>query len=141
MVRATLLVLGLLVVSSRAHAADGDRWWGADKALHFGFSLGIAGASYAASTWLLPDLGDVPRIALAATFTLSLGAAKELYDAAGYGDPSWRDFTWDVAGCVVGLVLAYLIDRAFRAPPRAAPDVGVAQLTAAIVWKGAGASD
>lgn len=111
MPRAPLIVPLTLLASSacagRAYAEQ-DPWFGSDKALHFGISSVLAGGSYAASTlWL-----ELPwqRATLAAAFTLSVGAAKELYDATGRGDPSLRDFTWDLLGCAVGVALAYVID-------------------------------
>lgn len=105
---------------SAAHvrARDDDPWFGQDKALHVGVSTGLAAGGYAASALVF----DPPwqRALVAAGFTLSLGAGKELYDATGHGDPSWRDFTWDVIGCAVGVGVALLIDLALRPPPRAA---------------------
>lgn len=97
-------------LAARARAQS-DPWFGPDKALHFGASSVLAGGGYAASTlWL-----ELPwqRATLAAAFTLSVGAAKELYDATGRGDPSLRDFTWDILGCAVGVALAYAIDISF----------------------------
>jgi putative lipoprotein len=98
--------------------ADDDPWLGRDKALHFGVSSAIASGSYAGTALLL----DPPwqRALVAAGFTLSVGAGKELYDATGHGDASWRDFTWDALGCAVGVGVALLIDLALRPPPRAA---------------------
>jgi putative lipoprotein len=107
----------MTTLQARARADD-DPWLGPDKALHFGLSTALASGSYAASALVL----DPPwqRALVAAGFTLSLGAGKELYDATGHGDPSWRDFTWDVLGCAVGLGVALLIDLVLRSPPRAA---------------------
>jgi putative lipoprotein len=98
--------------------ADDDAWLGPDKALHFGVSTAIASGSYAGSALLLDPAWQ--RALAAAGLTLSVGAGKELYDAGGHGDPSWRDFTWDVLGCAVGVGVALLIDLALRPPPRAA---------------------
>jgi len=39
-----------------------------------------------------------------------LGGGKELWDLTGHGDPSWRDFTWDVLGTAVGVALAASVD-------------------------------
>ena len=52
------------------------------------------------------------RATAGASFSLSLGIGKEAYDAAGGGDPSFRDFTWDVIGTAVGVGIALLIDLA-----------------------------
>jgi len=85
-----------------------DEWFGADKALHFGISAGLAGGGYAASALVW----DHPwqRAATGAAFSLTLGATKELYDLAGHGDASWKDFTWDVIGTAVGTGIALLVD-------------------------------
>jgi putative lipoprotein len=65
------------------------------------------------------------RAALGGGFALTLGVAKELYDATGQGNPSLRDLTWDVIGCVFGAGVSLLVDYALRAPsarqPRAQP--------------------
>jgi hypothetical protein len=37
-------------------------------------------------------------------------ALKEGIDATGSGDPSWKDFTWDVIGAAVGLAVAWGVD-------------------------------
>ena len=47
-------------------------------------------------------------------------AGTVLIDATGSGDPSWKDFTWDVIGAAVGLAIAWGIDTAVhggKAPP------------------------
>jgi putative lipoprotein len=43
---------------------------------------------------------------------LAAGAGKELLDWSGviHGDPSWKDFTWDVVGTVAGLAIAWGVD-------------------------------
>jgi putative lipoprotein len=61
------------------------------------------------------------RAALGGGFGFSLGIAKEIYDATGRGDPSWRDLTWDLIGCGLGVGVALLIDYALRSPPRQEP--------------------
>jgi putative lipoprotein len=43
---------------------------------------------------------------------LAAGAAKELWDLSGHGDPSARDLAWDVAGTLTGVAVAALIDWA-----------------------------
>ena len=121
------LVIGAASSAYPAAArADGDRWFGPDKALHFGVSSGLAAGSYAgAAFWLDPPW---QRAAVAVGFTLSLGVAKEVYDATTHGDASLRDLTWDAIGCAVTVGLAYLIDNALRNPRS---DVGTsAQRTA-----------
>ncbi|HEY4103760.1 MAG TPA: hypothetical protein VGM44_07710 [Polyangiaceae bacterium] len=96
--------LAAFLVAPRARASDADPWFGPDKALHFGLSAALAAGGYAiSSVWL--DTRTERAIA-GGTFSLTLGAGKELWDLSGHGDPSWRDFTWDVIGTGVGLALA-----------------------------------
>lgn len=112
---ARLLVLSLFAAlhgPARARADADDPWLGRDKALHAGLSAGIAAGGYALSVPLVR-----PRPARAAcgiALSLTLGAAKELYDLAGHGDPSARDFTWDVVGALTGAGVATLIDFAVQ---------------------------
>jgi putative lipoprotein len=104
---ACALATAALLSAPLAHAED--EWWGTDKALHFGVSAGIAGGAYAATSTLSDN--RTLRCVGATAAALAAGAAKEAYDAAGYGDPSWRDFTWDALGVAVGVVLAYTVDH------------------------------
>lgn len=112
--RIRVLALGAALIFTFAktgHAADPDPWIARDKAFHFDASAGIAAAGYAVSAGWLVDarwkaLGIGGGVALAA------GAAKELVDATHLwgGDPSWKDFTWDVLGTLAGLALAWGVD-------------------------------
>lgn len=101
----------LLLVPRSAHAQsvpDPDPWWGPDKALHLVFSSAIAGAGYgitAAFTESRPI-----RLLVGGAAGLLAGTAKELLDLAGLGDPSWKDFTWDVIGTACGVLVAFLLD-------------------------------
>lgn len=110
---AILVCVGLSPMAARA-AADPDPWLGRDKMLHFGVSTGLAAGGYAVSSLIWE--GRSERLAAGAGFSLAIGAAKELYDMAGYGDPSWRDFAWDVVGTGAGLLLAWGIDELFFRP-------------------------
>jgi len=96
--------------SRQAAAADEDRWWGRDKALHFGVSAGLAVGGYAVSTLVLDE--PYQRSLAGAGFALSLGIAKETYDYTAHGDASWKDLSWDVAGTALGIGLALAIDLA-----------------------------
>jgi putative lipoprotein len=98
------LALGSSLLCGSACASDADPWFGPDKALHFGLSVLLSSGAYAASSiWL----DTRPERAIAgASFSLTLGAGKELWDLSGHGDPSWRDFTWDAIGTGVGVALA-----------------------------------
>jgi putative lipoprotein len=117
---ARLLVAVLLCFATAARAQSADDWFGADKALHFSVSALLAGTGYAAAAPFTERPGV--RLGVGAGFALSLGIAKEIADAAGSGDPSWRDLTWDAVGTGVGLVTAWLVDLAIHsatAPHRA----------------------
>jgi putative lipoprotein len=109
----------MLFTPTRASAAppDPDPWFGPDKALHFTLSSLIAGGGYGLTA--LADDHIATRIAFGAGLGLVVGAGKELWDLAGHGDPSWKDFTWDVIGTVVGVGIAITIDLATRSPDRA----------------------
>jgi putative lipoprotein len=109
------LALVCLALGRPARAAEPDPWWGKDKALHFSLSIGLGSGGYAGSALLAPERWQ--RAAAGAGFSLTLGAGKELFDLAGHGDPSWRDFSWDVAGTALGVGVAYLLDLALS--PRA----------------------
>ena len=105
-----LLAISLLTIPNAASAADPDPWFGADKALHFGASAALAGGAYGLSA-AFTDTRYV-RLLAGGGVALAAGAGKELYDLSGHGDPSWRDFTWDVIGTIVGLGLAWGLDLA-----------------------------
>lgn len=112
-VRVSWLIAALwCLLAAPVRARDLDPWFAPDKALHFGVSAGLASGSYAGSSLVFDEPWQ--RALVAAGFTLSVGAGKELYDATGQGDPSLRDFTWDALGCAVGVGIAYLIDLATR---------------------------
>jgi putative lipoprotein len=105
-------ILLVLVLWSGAAVAqvDPDPWFGTDKALHFSFSAGLAGAGYGTTALFSED--RIVRAAVGAGFALGLGIAKELADLAGlWGHPSWRDFAWDVAGTTVGVLVSWVLDR------------------------------
>jgi len=91
-----------------------DPWWGRDKALHLGVSATLSAGFYGIGAAFL----DAPeeRALFGGGVALGLGGLKELYDfASGDGDPSWRDFTWNVVGVAAGLVLSITIDLLVRA--------------------------
>ncbi len=105
---AATLTLASVLLCGSASASDADPWFGRDKALHFGFSVVLSAGGYAASSAFL-DTRTVRALAGSA-FSLTLGAGKELWDLSGHGDPSWRDFTWDVVGTAVGIAAAVGVD-------------------------------
>lgn len=101
--------------AAEASASDSDDWFGRDKALHFGASAILAGGGYALGTGLSSERWKA--FALGGGVAIAAGALKEGLDAAGLGTPSWRDFTWDVAGTAVGLGIAYAVDSLVRSKP------------------------
>ena len=113
---AAAVVVASTLLATTAAASESDPWFGPDKALHFGISVGLGGGGYAASALVLERPWQ--RALAGGTFSLALGAGKELYDLSGHGDPSWRDFTWDVAGTAVGLGIALLVDAALASDSR-----------------------
>ncbi|MGA7122347.1 MAG: hypothetical protein WBY94_19750 [Polyangiaceae bacterium] len=106
-----LLAFVFSVSSTPAFGADSDPWIARDKGLHFDVSAGIAAATYAVSAGWIVD-ARWKALALGGGVALAAGAGKELVDATGIfgGDPSWRDFAWDVAGTIAGLALAWGVD-------------------------------
>ena len=113
------LAAAVLLAPSTALAAppDPDPWFGPDKALHFTLSSVIAAGGYGMTSLFTDRLAT--RIAFGAGLGVTVGAAKELWDLSGHGDPSWKDFTWDVLGTVVGVGIAVTFDLAMRGPERA----------------------
>ncbi len=107
-----LFLLCSLGWSAPARAADPDPWFGADKALHYGASAGLAGLGYGAASLVWDDTGL--RLGFGASVALTAGIAKELVDLAGHGTPSWKDLTWDVLGTATGLLVAWGIDLLVR---------------------------
>jgi len=111
---AIVTLVSLMATTRTAHATDPDPdpWFGKDKALHFGVSAAIASGTYAVMTTQFKP--RYPPLLIAGGLTLAIGAGKEGLDMLGFGDPSWKDFTWDVIGTVVGLGLAWGLDLAIR---------------------------
>lgn len=107
---ASLLGLALWFVPRLASADEVDPWWGEDKALHFGVSVGLSAGGYGVSSLVLDERWQ--RATAGATFSLTLGIGKELWDLSGHGNASYKDFAWDVAGTLVGTGLALAIDLA-----------------------------
>lgn len=92
-------------------AQASDDWWAADKALHFGVSVALSSAGYAASSLVLDEPWQ--RALAGGAFSLGMGAAKEAYDGVSGGDPSWKDFAWDSAGSFVGASISLSVDVTF----------------------------
>ena len=107
-----LLSIALLSFSSTARAADPDPWFGPDKAAHFAVGFGIAAAGYGVGVAAFDERWA--GLTLGGGVALSAGAAKEGFDAAGLGTPSWRDFLWTTVGGALGLGIALTFDAALR---------------------------
>jgi putative lipoprotein len=116
--RARLASLGLALAAATtlsaaplARAQDADPWISRDKALHFDVSAGLAAAGYGAGAGWLFD-ARWKALAFGGGIAIAAGAGKELLDWSGVirGDPSWKDFTWDVVGTVAGLAIAWGVD-------------------------------
>ncbi len=105
---ALALALTLVAGTEPARAQDADPWFGRDKALHFTATASIALGGYG-GTALATDDRRV-RVGVGSAVALAAGAGKEVWDAAGHGDPSARDLVWDVAGTATGVLVAWTID-------------------------------
>lgn len=96
----------LLLLSTSARADD---WWGSDKGLHLGVSVGLGAAGY--SVGALLSEGRVDRVAAGVLGAMTAGVLKELADGLGLGQPSLKDLTWDLIGSTAGALLGWVIDR------------------------------
>jgi putative lipoprotein len=114
MLRAVALVAAVTILSPAAHARaqDADPWFARDKALHFGVSAGITIVGYAGAS-LKTDHRPTRRAA-AILLGLTAGVSKEVWDAFGPGDASWRDLAWDVIGTATGVLFAAGIDWLYQ---------------------------
>jgi putative lipoprotein len=124
---ATAALLAVVATPHAARAADPDPWLGPDKVLHFGASAAIAVGGYALGAALFDARGHA--LLLGGALAFGAGIAKESLDLAGYGDPSWRDLTWDAIGTASGLAVAWTADLLIRGvsekhPLLIAPRVG-----------------
>lgn len=78
-----------------------------------GVCAGLTGGGYALSTQITDDVAG--RAALAASVGIGAGLGKEVLDAMGLGDPSWKDFLWDVIGTGIAVSVSVSIDLGVRA--------------------------
>lgn len=102
-------VLWSLLVAANPVKADEDPWLARDKGLHFGVSAAASASAYGLSAiWLERP---VLRAVAGFSFALSLGLAKEGWDAMGHGHASLRDGTFDVVGSLAGAAIAWAVDR------------------------------
>lgn len=106
----------LSALPARAEPPLSDPFFGRDKAYHFGLSTALAAGGYGLAS--LGIEGRANRVAMGFTVAVGAGYAKEVFDAMGYGTPSWKDLVWDVIGSTVGVGIAVTIDSVWSAPPR-----------------------
>ena len=97
-----IFVFALCSISAISQKVSADPWFGPDKTKHFIFSTW---GTYALSVGYQELNAKHPFLYAAGTM-LAVGAGKELvYDKLmKKGNPSMKDFTWDVAGCAFGYV-------------------------------------
>lgn len=108
---ALAVVVSFACASAPARAQDDDPWFARDKALHFDVSAGLAAAAYGVSAGWIVD-ARWKALAIGGGVALAAGIGKEVVDATHVfgGDPSWKDFTWDVLGTIAGLAIAWGMD-------------------------------
>ena len=105
-----MILAALLALPAQVRAEDA--WVGRDKALHFGVSAAVAASGYGLSAIWIERPGY--RLLAGSSLALAAGAGKEIWDAAGHGDPSLKDFTWDVVGTLTGAGFALGVDCLWR---------------------------
>ncbi len=125
--RILIATAALLALPSAARAADPDPWLGKDKALHFGVSSLIAAGGYTIGAFVFDARGHA--LIAGAALAAAAGIGKETLDLAGYGDPSWKDLTWDGIGMVAGVVVAWGVDLVVRGVSDAHPLVVAPRVT------------
>jgi uncharacterized protein YfiM (DUF2279 family) len=116
--RSSLALLALTITLGQAdlrradllYAAEGDAWFGPDKALHFEAAGSLALVGYAGAAMITTS--RPARAGAAGALAVGAGVAKELWDLDGHGDASWRDLTWDLVGATSGVLAAVAIDWA-----------------------------
>ena len=129
--RILIATAALLAQPSAARAADPDPWLGKDKALHFGVSSLIAAGGYTIGAFVFDARGHA--LLAGATLSAAAGIGKETLDLAGYGDPSWKDLTWDGIGMVAGLVVAWSVDVLARGAGEKHPLIMAPRITSQAV--------
>lgn len=104
----TLLALLTLLAWTSPARAQSDPWFGRDKALHFGVSVGLGLGGYGVVAPQTERRDS--RFLLGAGLAFSAGLGKEMLDATGRGDASERDLAWDAAGSAVGAAVGLALD-------------------------------
>lgn len=91
--------------------AQSDPFFGSDKMLHGGISLGLGLGGYAVSAAVTDSPSD--RLILGGTLGLLPGFGKELLDHLDYGRASGKDIFWNIVGVSTGVFLGWLVDHLF----------------------------
>jgi len=99
----------LLLISSYAFCGDnGDKWFAKDKIQHFAVSAVFAGGSTLIANRHF-DFNEDKSMTFGISFSISLGAAKEVADAKFPEETSSvKDFIWDIAGAAAGALVVGL---------------------------------
>ena len=94
--RPSTLVHHLLLVFTLSFQRPPDRWFGVDKTKHFLTAAFVQSVSFSAlrTTGLSRSRSLAGATAVAGAFSIG----KEIVDARGFGTPSGKDLTWDLAG-------------------------------------------
>lgn len=110
-------VWGLIAtfIATEAEASE-DKWFGNDKYLHGGVSVVVAASAYGGAALLTGDRNWRAVSGMGAV--VLVGGAKEFWDMSNRGDPSFRDFAWDVGGGLVGVGVSLLVDMAITRATR-----------------------
>ncbi|MDX7992977.1 YfiM family lipoprotein [Xenorhabdus littoralis] len=105
LIRNILIISPLLLNASCVNIRQAnDNWTGKDKAQHFLFSAAIAAAGNAYGD--RQNWGHRESSQFGVLLSMSLGAAKELYDSRPSGTGwSWHDIAYDIAGAIIGYSL------------------------------------
>lgn len=140
MASALLLATLLATTASKGQAptapsaSESDQWFAYDKALHFGFSAGLAASGYTMGACISQKRAT--RLAIGAGVAILAGIAKELWDLSGHGDPSWKDLFWDAMGTGAGLGISWTIDWSFSAETAREKDVRQQPVSLGVVGRG-----
>ena len=88
-----------------------DKWLAWDKALHLGVSALLSSTSYYVYRYQFHNTPE-GTLYFSAGFTLTLGVAKECYDAKhpNRHNASWKDLVTDVVGMGLGIGLVFTLD-------------------------------
>lgn len=98
-----LILAGSFSFGGPAREPTTDRWLARDKLWHFTASALLQSAGHGVLRANGRSYGDASRTAAGLAF--GLGVLKEVWDARGPGDASWRDLAADAAGTAAGAVV------------------------------------